>query len=197
VLDFLWQASLNSVGPVVTMVLAAVIGQRLSSSWAERQKRRELEFALANSFYTGYGEFCSIWKYWNQSLRELADRDPNELKKRREALLDRACRAEGAMEAVLLKIAAERVLDQSQKADLGNLRQAYQVLRERIEQGIKISYGVSQHPDYLEFKRLATLLGVLLTQQSARRPTPQEAFSAFETITHNSYEYRWRQAGKT
>ena len=195
-LDFLEKAALVMIGSVFSLFLAAVIGKRLTAYWAERQKKREFELSLANSFYSSYGEFCAIWKYWNQSLEELS-KDTNELKTIRTTLLDRACKAEGGLEAALLKIAAERVLSEAELADLGNLRQAYQVLRERIQEGVRITYGDSEHRDYLEFKRLATQFGVLLASKPAKRePAPEEAFAAFREITHNKYEPRWKQVGR-
>jgi hypothetical protein len=54
--------------PLLSLGLAAVAGHRLSNKWDERRKRRELELALVNGFYHSYGEFCAVWKYWNQSL---------------------------------------------------------------------------------------------------------------------------------
>jgi hypothetical protein len=68
--DFLEKVVLNTVGPTVSLGLAALIGQRLSAKWAERQKKREHELALANTFYSSYGEFCAVWKDWNRTLRE-------------------------------------------------------------------------------------------------------------------------------
>jgi hypothetical protein len=195
--DFFERALLNTIGPVISLVLAAVIGQRLGAYWAERQKRREFELSLANAFYQSYGEFCSVWKYWNQSLSDLP-KDSEELKSRRDSLLDRASTAEGGLEAALLKVASERVLDESEQADLGNLRQAYQVLRERIREGVSISYGVSSHPDYLEFKRLATRFGVLLASQRSRKaPTPEQAYLAFREITDNKHAARWLRAKRS
>ncbi|WP_417914026.1 hypothetical protein [Candidatus Electronema sp. JM] len=195
-LDFLEKVILNTVGPAVSLVLAALIGQRISAKWAERQKKREHELALVNTFYSSYGEFCAIWKDWNHTLME-GESSPDELKTRRQELRERACRAEGALESVLLKIAAERILTQHERVDLGNLRQAYQVLRERIEERVRISYGASDHPDYLEFKRLATLLGVMLAQHSVREPSAIEAFESFREITDNRPESRWKRMGRS
>ena len=101
------------------------------------------------------------------------------------------------MEAALLKVAAERVLKKSLQKDLGRLRQAYQVLRERIQAGVGISYGRCDDPDYLEFKRLATLFGVLLVSRSGKKtPTRAEAYEAFREITHNKHEKRWKRLEK-
>lgn len=180
--------------PIATLLLAAAFGQRLSAWWSEKQKRRELELALANSFYTGYGEFCAIWKEWNWSLSNLGV-GSEELMRKHMSLQERACRAEGAIEAVLLKIAAERRMSRAEAAELGSVRQAFQVLRERIQQGRPISYGSSSHPDYLEFKRLATLVGNLLASRSGRLPTAAEAYASFQEITDNKHEMRWARAG--
>jgi hypothetical protein len=182
-------------GPMMTLLLAAIVGQRISAWWSERQKRRELELALANSFYSGYGEFCAIWKEWNWNFSEMRTR-PDELTRSQAALHERACRAEGAIEAVLLKIAAERRLSLGEAAELGSLRQSFQVLRERIQANKPISYGSSDHPDYLEFKRLATLVGNLLAARSGRLPTATEAFDSFREITDNRHEARWVHVGQ-
>ena len=192
---FLAKALLSTIGPVVTLLLAALVGQRVTAYWGERQKRRELELSLANSFYVSYGEFCAIWKSWNHSLKELAG-NHEALEGRREGLRDRACKAEGGLEAALLKVAAERVLTKGVQTDLGNLRQAYKVLRKRIEERGRVSYGYSDHPDYLEFKRLSTLFGVLLASRPGRQPSPEEAHEAFREITDNRHEPRWKLAGR-
>ena len=190
------KALLSLAVTVIGLGLTWLIGSRIAAHWDERKKRRELELSLANNFYLQYGEFCAIWKFWNQSLNELTKKS-DEYKKRRNDLLDRASRAEGGLEAALLKVASERILDVTTQVDLGNLRQAFQVLRERIEEGIPISYGSSDHPDYLEFKRLATRFGILLASQSSKNmPNQKQAITAFHEITHNKYESRWKKAGK-
>jgi hypothetical protein len=168
----------------------------VTAFWSERQKRRELELSLANSFYSHYGEFRTVWRLWNWYLHTLAS-NADAFCKTRSEILDRACRAEGGMEAVLLKVASERNLDDAARRNLGNLRQAFQVLRERIEEGLPVSYGASEHEDYLEFKRLATWFGTLLAAgPAATVPHADEAYDAFREITHNKYEPRWKKAGR-
>ena len=189
---------LNSNSVVVASIIAVLttlVGAFLSAHWTKLQKRRELALALANAFYASYGEFCAIWKYWNRLLEDLHAglQDPKDY---RDSLLDRASKAEGGLESALLKVAAERKLDKEAQANLGNLRQAYQVLRERIQTGEKISYGSSDHPDYVEFKRLVTWIGVLLASHSTAQPTAEEARAAFLEITDNKYESRWKQVGR-
>lgn len=184
-----------SGAPITTFILAALFGHRIAAIWAERQKKRELELALANSFYASYGEFSAVWKDWNYTLHE---QEPlgEEFQKRRQALRERACRAEGAIEAALLKIAAERFLDLTTQGSLGVLRQAFKALRRNIEAGVKVSYDSCEHRQYLEFKRLATLVGVLLAKSGDRQPTEKEAKDSFIEITHNKHEITWKELAK-
>jgi hydrogenase maturation factor len=49
-------------------------------------------------------------------------------------LLDRAAKAEGNVEAILVKLATERYLDEKNARDLGLFRQAYQQLRESFKE---------------------------------------------------------------
>ena len=178
------------IAPIVTVLLAAVLGHRLTAWWNEKQKRRELEFTLANTFYSGYGEFCAIWKEWN-FLFSLFSIDSDELGKNRILLQQRASKSEGVIEGVLLKLAAERSLSDLEASDLGRLRQAFQVLRESIQDNEKIDYGHSDHPKYLAFKRLVTLAGNLISTSSKPLPTAGEAFKSFKEITANKHEDNW------
>jgi hypothetical protein len=189
------KALLNLGVATIGLVLTWFLGSRITASWAERQKRREFELALANAFYDHYGEFRAVWRSWNLALEE-STKNSEEFEKRSATLLDRASIAEGGLEAVLLKVASERLLKKTDQRDLGNLRQAFQVLRERIQEKCPISYGSSEDPDYLEFKRLATHLGTLLASRAYNQPTPTDAYEAFREITSNKYEYRWKRAGR-
>lgn len=180
--------------PVATLALAAIAGQRITSWWNERQKRRELELALANRFYDGYGEFCAIWKQWNYIVR--VNDKTDEAYKRFLQIHERACHAEGEIESVLLKIASEREMTDECSSYLGDLRQAFQILREKIERGQPLSYSYAEHPEYLAFKRLSTFAGNLLASKSAKLPTAERAFANFKEITDNKHESQWRNAGK-
>jgi hypothetical protein len=179
---------------VVTVGVGWLVGQRVISYWTVRQKRKELQIQLAGDFYRSYGTFRTVWKAWNDAL-DRAETGKLAPDVHRE-YLRRAVEAEGAFEATLLKVTAERQLAEEEQAQLGNIRQAFQVLHERIRDGLRVSYGSSQHPDYIEFKRLATWFGTLLASPGEwRDPTANDAFLAFKEITDNKYEPRWRKAG--
>jgi hypothetical protein len=177
-----------TIGPVLTVLLAAIIGQRISAWWSEKQKRRELELTLASGFYSSYGEFFAIWKQWNWVKRAASDPGFHEVQT---ALYDRACTAEGAIEAVLLKLAAERRLSPEETDKLGVLRQAYQMLRECIWDAKRIPYSSANDPQYLEFKRLSIFLGNLLATKSGTVPSLSQASKSFAEITDNKHELRW------
>ncbi len=163
----------EAIGPLVGVLVAWIIGNRISATWNERQKRREKE--------------------WNWYLRSL---DPSGVRRDvHAAFVARASRAEGVMEAVLLKVASERKLTHWQACALGKLRQAYQVLRESIADGEPISYGSHDDAKYMAFKRLATFLGNLLVSRAGNIPDAQDAFHSFVEITHNRHEMGWSDTG--
>jgi hypothetical protein len=70
--EFTQKIIVACIGPIVTLGLAAFVGNWLSAGWAEKQKYRELELALANSFYALFGEFRSVWLEWNYYLERVA-----------------------------------------------------------------------------------------------------------------------------
>jgi hypothetical protein len=182
-----------ATGPVISAIAALAVGTWLTGKWTERQKKRELELDMANRFYSSYGAFRAIWREWNYYWE--FERD--QLATKKAALFARACEAEGALEAVFLKLSSERRLSREDLATLGNLRQAYQVLRERIRDDEFIDYGSTQQSDYLEFKRLATYLGSLIMNASSKETADAgRAFQNFREITSNKYEARWRRAAR-
>jgi len=88
------------IGPLVTVILAWAVGNRLSASWAWWQKRREQAQASAGDLFKLYGEFFAVWKLWNLALNK---GETEQCWK----LLERAAAAEASMEALLVKIACQ------------------------------------------------------------------------------------------
>lgn len=177
-------------------LLAVWVGKRVSHLWAVRQKQREIELTALNEVYRLYGEFISLRRLWNQykkpgypHLRPPADSSWQ--------FLERAADLEARMEAVLIKVAAERTLCNCKGADidrLGLLRQAFQSLRQRIRDNEPVSWGYSDHEEYVELKSQASrLAAMLLSDAPSARPSAKIALKQIMDITDNRHEKRWQE----
>jgi hypothetical protein len=178
------------VGPVAAVILAWALGNRISAKWSLWQKRREQAQTAANEFYRLYGEFFSIWKLWNYSLRQ--SNDANKWEERQWDLLKRAAAAEAGIEALMVKIASERFLTEGEIKTLGCFRQGYQQLRESIRDRRKLDWPSSDCPEYLAFKRLASnVAGLASTVDSGSPLSRQTSQHSLEVITSNRWEVTW------
>jgi hypothetical protein len=176
--------------PVAVVSAAGVlatwfVGLRLVTAWQIRQKRRELQLDAVGELYGAYGEFYAIWKVWNYRQKEGIPDPGGEL-------FSRAAAMEGRVEAILVRIATERRLGPADVERLGLLRQAFQELRDAIRDGRAIRWNYSEHPKYLELKRLAAYAASLSGEGLWPRPTSDEAQAALVAITSNEHDARWR-----
>lgn len=89
----------------ITFTIVAILGGAAGALWAEARHRRELNLAALAHFYDVYGTWFATWKAWS-AFREgkLPQADYA-------ALLQQAALAEGQFEALLVRIAIERRLD--------------------------------------------------------------------------------------
>jgi hypothetical protein len=182
----------ESIKTIPTVVASAAgllatwfVGQRIATAWQIRQKRRELQLDAVGEFYRAYGEFYEIWKVWNYRLRERVPDPGGEL-------FSRAAAMEGRVEAILVRIATERRLSPRDVEQLGLLRQAFQELRQAMRDGRAIRWNYSEHPKYLELKRLAAYAASLSGDGHWPRPTAEEAQAAVVAITANEHGARWQ-----
>ncbi|WP_175920020.1 hypothetical protein [Burkholderia pyrrocinia] len=185
------KAGLTSIVSIITLGSGWFVGLRISAMWTLRQKRRELALSAAGELHRIYGEFFAIWKLWNYSKRESPSSSVDEM---RWDLLKRAALVEAGFEALLMKIASERVLSKVECDDLGLLRQGFQRLRENIRSGKSLDWSSSSDPEYVAFKRLSCGFANLLTSDHQwRRPHQETAADALLDITSNVHEIRWKQ----
>jgi hypothetical protein len=92
---------------LITLGLTWFVGQKLGSRWAVWQKKREIELASISEFYQMYGEFLAIWRTWKfTSGWEEPEREAT-----RRKLFERSAIANGKIEAIIAKVAIERVLN--------------------------------------------------------------------------------------
>ncbi len=99
---------------------------------------------------------------------------------------------EGRVEAILIRIASERRLSSRDIERLGLLRQAFQELRQAMREGRAMRWNYSEHPKYLELKRLAAYAASLSGDGLWVRPTAEEAQAAVLAITANEHDARWQ-----
>ncbi|MBZ9898525.1 hypothetical protein LB545_29880 [Mesorhizobium sp. BR1-1-6] len=175
--------------PILTVTLAWLVGNRLTASWNLRQRQNEQAQARTDDFFRSYGELFSTWKAWNFLL----DNKEETFALQKLELFKKSAASEGAMEALFVKLCAELVLDDSELARLGCLRQAYQSLRQAIRSGSKLDWGSSENPQYLAFKRLSISVASLLAIPRHTRETPTwiRARKQLETVTSNQWEAVW------
>lgn len=131
----------------------------LSDVWDEKKKRRELDMAAVNQFQRFYGEFKTIWRLVRTYHNSFKAEEKNKLPQPTDAdyiwkLMDRASKVEGDLEALLVKVATERRLNDTNANDLGLYRQACQKLREAIKKG-KSEYFQRDSEEYYLFDELS------------------------------------------
>lgn len=179
----------SALPPVLSVLLAGIIGQRLTVYWAHRQKRKELAQAASHEFFLLYGEFFAIWKCWNYSV----DRgEPERQSEYQRELFVRVSAAEAGLEASLIKLASERVLSLADCETVGRFRQGYQSMREAIGKSQRFEWNWSGHEQYLAFKKLACRLASLVASSDrARQPKVDQIEASLLSITHNGWSQSW------
>jgi hypothetical protein len=174
------EASLGALGrglliaaftAVVGSLLAWLIGMRVSYGWDERKRRRESDLAARAAFYENYGEFFATWKLWDAAkVHARTALPPNTVCW---DLLERASKAEAGFEALLVKIASERMLSMRDKLLLASFREGYQMLRETIRKNETLDWKASGSKEgarqYRAFKALAEYIAFLLEHGTSPR----------------------------
>lgn len=178
------------------------VGNNLSTRWQLIRKRKEMELEAAQSFYETYGEFYAVWKIWNLLLLESKDLTNEAFLTSRAELFSRASAMEGKIEATLLKVVSEMKLTNSDLENLGELRQAFGVIRTCIRKKQPIPFTNDSHPLYKRLKELAPTFGSLLVQpinqgvknflSTPKVPIIEKSKFAWKEITHNKHEKNWK-----
>jgi len=179
-------------GPLFTVGLAWLAGNRISARWVLRQKKRELGLAVTSEFYGVYGDFFALWKLCNYTFRDAQVPATHEVVR---DLLQRATQLEARMEALILRLASELVLSDEGIKTLGMFRQAVQLLRNSIRSRTFLGWSDSEHPAYREFKRLSVAVGALVSKVGEEiAPAYDKAQEQMLMITSNGWSSSWQQA---
>ncbi|MBH0774719.1 hypothetical protein [Nocardia bovistercoris] len=188
---------LASVGVSLLTVLSTLVGgwlvsTRIADHWDQIKSRRDGNLAAARDFQVLYGELIATWKTWNNLVGARASAAAA-LESARWDCLQRATAAEGAIEALVAKLAADRPLTDAQIDQLGALRQAFKIVRRAIGSDKPVPWSSSSSEPYLALKKLSAATSVLLTTPSGtgERPDSARAVRAFLRITDNRHERNW------
>ena len=131
---------------LIVTIAAAALTHRSSVG----QRRRELDMSTVQEFHVCYGEFFAVWTLWNSHIEQAQKRPET-----RAQLLARISSAEGGLESILSRLAANRRMSRTQLADLASFRQAYRRLRHCITDGAPLGWDRSDNADYASFKALS------------------------------------------
>ncbi|MGW7409684.1 hypothetical protein ACWGI9_39335 [Streptomyces sp. NPDC054833] len=187
---------IESVGAPLLTVAATLGGgwlvtSRVTDRWEQVKKSREMDLTAAQDFQRLYGEFVAIWKTWT-SLTDghTPVTTPEHVGW---GCLERATAAEGQIDALMAKLAAERFLTEDEIDMLGGVRQAFKVVLRSIRQGRPIGWGSSAAEPYMAVKTLSAATSVLLNTAPGTRSRPSAAVAArnFRGITNNRHETSW------
>lgn len=158
---------IGTIPPLLLFLLTLIVGQRIIAYWDKVKKRQEFDVATSKEFHRLYGEFKQLTKLWRTFYRTTHKDFAAQYKKKydglsfpaeadvRRELLRRATAAESELEAVMIKIATERQLDNNDRKNLGNFRQGYEQLRHSIRRNSCPSFSDFQNPKYHLFDALA------------------------------------------
>lgn len=160
-----------------TLLLGWIIGQRIIAYWDMRKKHQELDIATATQFHKLYGEFKEVSRLWRAfTYTGQRNRQPIFPETVPHELLGRAAAAEGGVEAIIVKLATERVLEKDNIKTLGLFRQAYQQLREAIRNGDPLDW-TNKRPEYHLFNDLACKTTCIISSNKTKKQLESSAAS--------------------
>lgn len=177
----------------LTLGLGWLVGYGIIARWDLMKKRQELDIAIATQFHKLYGEFKEVSRLWSafsfsgNRSKPLTFPDTTPLD-----LLKRAAAAEGGVEAIIVKLATERVLDGEDIKTLGLFRQAYQKLREAIRDGGPLGW-TRDTPEYTLYNDLASKTACIISSNKIKKCKSAEAPKMLQRITAIGPE-EWHKA---
>jgi hypothetical protein len=179
-MTFWHYVALEAVKAIITLLALAFVGQRVIAYWDIRKKRVELDIAAANQFHQLYGEFKTVWRLWKIFNDNEGVQFPEHS---RAELLKRATSAESGIEAITVKLASERALNEAEIKTLGLFRQAYQLVREAIRYNKPLNWQWDSL-EYRLFNALSSEVSRMISSNEKRQqPTLRDAQENFRKIT--------------
>lgn len=182
--DYVWLEIIKTGLVLLPLVVGWSLGRFIINYWDEKKKRRELDLETAMQFNKLYGEFKEVSRLWRvvsftgrrATKLILPETTPLDL-------LKRAAAAEGGVEAIIMKLATERVLEEEDIETLGLFRHAYQKLREAIRDGAYFQWTRNMR-EYTLFNNLASKTAYIISLSKIKKcPKSEEAPKTLQKIT--------------
>lgn len=178
-------------------VLVWLVGDRVAHRWQLELRRRELDLEASKDFTAIYGEFYAVWKIWHAHLKADGAVAAGMDEELRQDLLDRSAVEEGRYNALVLKLVAERDLQEQDMTVLAMFREGQQCLRESLEKRVLLTTKGESPGDwndggaaYIRFKELAMRVADLVAHAPRRRESPGD-LTALEASTRRDFSGSW------
>jgi hypothetical protein len=166
----LLKTALSAIVTVGALLLTWFGGQKILDQWDLRKKRKEIDIQTAQRFHELVGEWKAVWRAW-QFLKKTPPKGSPIVASptARWDLFDRAAKAEGGIEAILLRLSIERQLCGCERKQLGLFRQSFQQLREAIrdDKGLAWNRGSKE---YWFAHELAIRVSLIIEREPPQKP---------------------------
>jgi hypothetical protein len=182
----------KAVTPLLAALIAVGGAAFLTNRYERSRKREEFDRSTMEELAALYGQVFGVWKAW-EAYRAAPGLDvdgegPWEL-------LTKAADAEGRLEALLVRIAADRPLTDTDIRMLAGLRQSFKAVRKAIRAQRTVGWTRSASSEYIALKTYTTYAAVLLASERRGQtpPAPNMAVDAFLQISNPEYEHNWQR----
>src|SRR5262249_41747499 len=142
---------------------------------------------------------CRLWNIYFTDIKSKQNHwEENQISSTlRWDLLERAAVTEGKFEALLIKIASERQLNDSDVKILGIFREICQTIRESIRDYREVPWDAAEAVNYKTVKLLSSSVGCLLASEHPwKKPSVQSSVESLLLITRSSPKDRKRHNWK-
>jgi hypothetical protein len=157
----------KALSPVVAALLAvagaALVTNRVAHSLEQRRKQREFDRETMQELASLYGKIFATWKAWDTYCRFPVPQPAEETAWK---LLSDAADAEGRLEAMLVRLAADRPLrDPEDIRTLAGLRQSFKIVRKAIRENKPLGWRSSRDRQYAALKAYAASTAALVSTE--------------------------------
>jgi hypothetical protein len=187
---------IKAVSPIVAALLAiggaTLVTGRVSDRYEQGRRQREFDRETTQELASLYGQIFAVWRAWDVRCRfptvDAADHADW-------TLLTQAVDAEGRLEALLIRIAADRPLrDPDDLRTLAGLRQSFKIVRKAIREDKPLGWRRSIDREYAALKAYAASTAALLSaDRTGPAPDAATARAVFQKIASEEYEPTWAE----